>query len=185
MSLLRMIGSVAVAIGAAVVAPMIAFSEDEPAQRQFFESKIRPLLIEKCQSCHEGDEPESKLRVDSLDGLLIGGIRGPSVIPGKPAESLLISAVKHGEVLKMPAKEKLPAAQIADLVKWVETGAYWPDAGPVTPVKPNFAEPDHAGTILWRFQPQRHLILTLSVRDLAPFDRFGCEIAEAGACSVG
>ena len=112
---------------------------DDQAQREFFESKIRPLLIDKCQSCHEGEAAESKLRVDSLDGLLQGGTRGASVVPGKPAESLLISAVKHGEVLKMPPKEKLSAAQIADLSKWVESGAYWPDAKPITSKRPRHA----------------------------------------------
>ncbi len=176
------------AVVAAVTTPGIAIAQDEAQQRQFFEAKIRPLLVDKCQSCHEGDEPESKLRVDSLDGLLTGGIRGPAIIPGKPAESLLISAVKHGEVLKMPAKEKLPAAQIADLVKWVETGAYWPDAGPVPvqPAKPLFAEPEFPPEqrAYWAFQKPQRPKIPEAVRPGefgSPIDRFvDAKLTEAG-----
>ncbi len=163
-------------------------SADDQAQREFFESKIRPLLIDKCQSCHEGEAAESKLRVDSLDGLLQGGTRGASVVPGKPAESLLISAVKHGEVLKMPPKEKLSAAQIADLSKWVESGAYWPDAKPITtaPNKPVFAEPEFTPEqrTFWAFQRPQKPAIPNAVREgdfRSPVDRFlDVKLAEAG-----
>ena len=157
----------------------LVVGEDEPAQRQFFEFKIRPLLVEKCQDCHSADDPQSKFASDSLEGLIRGGTRGPAVIPGKPGESLLISAVKHGEVLKMPPKEKLSAVQIADLTKWIETGVYWPDAAPVTmpPAKPTAEEPEFTAEqkSFWAFQrPQRPAIPdALRPGDFpAPIDRF-------------
>lgn len=164
------------------------FADDEAAQRQFFESKIRPLLVEKCQSCHEGKEPESKFRVDSLEGLLQGGIRGAGIVPGKPVESLLISAVKHGEILKMPPKEKLPASQIADLVKWIESGAYWPDAMPtaVVPAKSAAAEPEFTPEQrgFWAFQRPQRPVIPEAIRPgdfRSPIDRFlDVKLAQAG-----
>lgn len=97
-------------------------------QFAFFEKNVRPVLVEKCVDCHSGEEPESKLRLDSLEGLLTGGTRGPSIVPGSPRKSLLISAINHGELLQMPAKEKLSAKSIADITHWVKMGAPWPNA---------------------------------------------------------
>ena len=98
----------------------------------FFEKKIRPVLIAHCFECHSGDAQESGLRVDSVTGLLAGGDRGPAVVPGKPDESLLISAVRHSDTLQMPATRKLPQTIIDDLAQWVRDGAQWPNAEPVT-----------------------------------------------------
>ncbi|MBC8353543.1 MAG: DUF1553 domain-containing protein [Planctomycetes bacterium] len=97
----------------------------------FFEKKVRPLLVERCIDCHTGDEPESGLSMDSLAGLLKGGLRGPAIVIDKPEESLLIRALRHGEILKMPPKEKLSARLIAEIATWIEMGAPWPNAEPV------------------------------------------------------
>jgi len=95
--------------------------------RSFFETSVRPVLINRCQDCHSTDSPESKLSVEHLAELLTGGTRGPALVPGKPEESLLIRALSHGDVeLQMPPKEKLPAAEIAALTDWVRRGAPWP-----------------------------------------------------------
>lgn len=97
------------------------------AQLEFFERKVRPLLIERCHECHSGDAEEGGLRVDSLAALLRGGERGPAIIPGDPKNSLLIRAVGHGETLQMPPKQKLAATRIAELAEWIRQGAPWPD----------------------------------------------------------
>ena len=94
---------------------------------QFFESKIRPLLVDKCYKCHskDSDKVRGGLILDSKEGLLHGGNTGPAIVPGKPAESLLIQAVGYkDEDLQMPPKgEKLSDQQIADLTEWVRRGA--------------------------------------------------------------
>lgn len=99
-------------------------------QRQNFEKKVRPLLAEHCWSCHGQENAESELRLDSLEGLLDGGTRGPAILPGQPEKSLMITAVNHADRLQMPPKQKLPPAEIAVLANWVRDGAYWPDARP-------------------------------------------------------
>ncbi|MFM7150642.1 MAG: c-type cytochrome domain-containing protein, partial [Gemmataceae bacterium] len=72
-----------------------------------FEKHIRPLLVEKCQSCHGEKKAKGGLRLDSRAAMVKGGDSGPVVVPGKPDESLLIQAVRQSGSLKMPPKGKL------------------------------------------------------------------------------
>src|SRR4051794_32632539 len=92
----------------------------------FFEAKIRPVLIERCYSCHSAGSEKVKggLRVDHRDGMVKGGDGGPSVVPGKPEESPLIEAIRYGdETLRMPPKTPLAPEQVADFEAWVRMGA--------------------------------------------------------------
>jgi hypothetical protein len=96
----------------------------------FFETKIRPILADSCYECHSAKAKKLKggLRLDHRSHLLTGGDNGPAIVPGKPDESLLIIAVSYKDVdLEMPPKTRLSDAQVADLRKWVELGALWPD----------------------------------------------------------
>lgn len=96
-----------------------------PADDDFFERSIRPILVEHCVKCHGAKTQKGGLRLDSREAVMAGGMDGPVIIPGKPAESRLIAAVKHAGDLKMPEK-KLPDAAIAALEEWVKRGAPWP-----------------------------------------------------------
>src|SRR5690349_21653146 len=96
-----------------------------PAQAQFFESQIRPLLSNNCHKCHGPDKQRGRLRLDSRAGILAGGVTGPAVVPGKPRESLLIRAV-HYQDLEMPPGKKLARKDVALLEQWVAMGAPWP-----------------------------------------------------------
>jgi hypothetical protein len=94
----------------------------------FFEAKIRPLLAGHCYNCHSADtNSQGGLRVDDRNGLLAGGGRGPAVVPGDPEGSLLVRAVRrtHDQV-KMPPEHPLSEEQIADVVRWIDEGAAWP-----------------------------------------------------------
>jgi mono/diheme cytochrome c family protein len=105
----------------------------DPARdtQAFFEKEVRPLLAENCFQCHGEAKQKGGLRLDSLEGVLHGGESGPAVVPGNPAESLLIEAVNH-DGLEMPPKGKLSDAQIDALKRWVQIGAPWPGAGHAT-----------------------------------------------------
>jgi hypothetical protein len=93
----------------------------------FFESRIRPVLVETCWRCHGGDKVSSGLRLASRDALLRGGERGSAVVPGDPERSLLIQALRQThEELRMPPKGRLPASVVADFERWVADGAPWP-----------------------------------------------------------
>ncbi len=95
---------------------------------EFFEKQIRPLLAEHCQSCHGEKKQEGGLRLTSRELLLKGGETGRAVVPGKPAESLLIKAVGYLGERKMPPKQKLADTEIDKLTRWVALGAPWPES---------------------------------------------------------
>lgn len=105
-------------------ANLLAASPPEAEQAEFFEKRIRPILVRHCYECHSvvAKEPKGGLLLDSRDNLRKGGESGTVIIPGKPEESLLISAVRH-ESLEMPPDKRLPDDVIADLTHWVRSGA--------------------------------------------------------------
>ncbi|MDR3635570.1 MAG: DUF1549 domain-containing protein [Isosphaeraceae bacterium] len=94
-------------------------------QVRFFESEVRPVLVEHCAKCHGPNKPKAGLRLDSRTAVLTGGDTGPAVVLGKPGESLLIEAVEY-KGPEMPPSGKLPKEKVAALSKWVEMGAPWP-----------------------------------------------------------
>ena len=97
---------------------------------EFFEKRVRPILVKHCYQCHSGEAKELKggLLLDTRDAIRKGGDSGPAVVPGKPNDSHLIAAIRH-ESIEMPPKEKLPDEVIADFVKWVQIGAPDPRDG--------------------------------------------------------
>ena len=113
------------------VCHLFVFSSED-----IFESKIRPILVEHCYECHSADKKQKgNLLLDTKDGTLKGGDTGPALVPGDPAKSLLIQAVKWQGELEMPPKKKLSDAQIADLEAWIKSGAPDPRSGPRTLTK--------------------------------------------------
>ena len=97
------------------------------AKTDFFESKIRPVLATHCFECH-GHKDKGGLKLDSREAILQGGDSGPAIVPGKPQNSLLMTAVQHADPeLEMPPKKKLPPEAIADLSQWIRAGAVWPE----------------------------------------------------------
>jgi hypothetical protein len=128
---------------AATFAPALAWAEpdaspppvSEADKLEFFEKKIRPVLVQECYQCHSAAAAAEKklkggLLLDSRDAARQGGDSGPAVVPGKPDESLLINALEHKD-FEMPPKGKLPDSVIADFRKWVESGAFDPrEPGP-------------------------------------------------------
>src|SRR5262245_60915484 len=105
-----------------------------PDTVDFFESRIRPILVNNCFACHT----ESKLgglRMDSKAALLKGGKSGPAISPGKPEDSLLVRAISHTDPkLKMPMGGRLSDSEIRDLKEWVRMGIPWPEAATSPPV---------------------------------------------------
>ena len=128
------------------------------ASVEFFEKEVRPVLANRCQGCHGQAKQKGGLRLDSRGSALAGGDSGPAVVPGKPAESLLVEAITYGDQVQMPPKTKLPPAEVATLTRWVASGAPWPveerktaAGGPASPGRPWKERENH-----WRsFRPAR------------------------------
>lgn len=100
---------------------------DETKKYEFFEKKIRPVLVKHCYECHsQAAAKENKLQanllLDSRQGVRAGGDSGPAVVPGKPEESWLLSALRY-DLFEMPPQGKLPEAVAADFEKWIKNGA--------------------------------------------------------------
>jgi hypothetical protein len=137
------------------VAPVLS----DEQKLAFFEAKIRPSLIDNCYQCHSAQAALKKklkgeFQLDTRAGIRQGGETGPAVVPGDVKSSLLIDAIRHGD-LKMPPKRKLPRAVIDDFVKWVEMGAPDPrdrDGGP-TVVGAKSKIDIEAGRKFWSFLP--------------------------------
>ena len=121
---------------------------------EFFESRIRPVLVSKCYACHSQDAVKAKklkgkLLLDSRVGVLTGGESGPAIVPGRPERSLLIGAIRH-EALEMPPNERLSKHVISDFVKWIEMGAPDPRDGRKVDLRVVDLQ---AGREHWAFRP--------------------------------
>jgi len=107
-------------------------TEPTPAGVEFFEAKVRPVLVASCYPCHSAEKKvRGGLQLDSREALLKGGDSGPAVVPGDPEKSRLIEVVRYAGELKMPPRDKLADAAIADLAAWVKMGAPYPKGGAV------------------------------------------------------
>ncbi|MFO0060781.1 MAG: DUF1549 domain-containing protein, partial [Planctomyces sp.] len=127
-------------------------SADRQAQLEFFETRIRPVLVQHCYQCHSAESKSVKggLLLDSAAGLLTGGDSGPAIVPGRSTESVLIHALNY-DSFQMPPTGRLPAAVVRDFEQWIEAGAVDPRTGPAANVKKSI----DFGTArqFWSFQP--------------------------------
>jgi hypothetical protein len=133
-----------------------ARADDEAARVDFFEKKVRPVLVKNCYTCHSANtNAKGGLRVDDRGGLLRGGSLGPAIVPGDPEKSLLLQAVSHtGDVSSMPPRKHLSAEELADLSRWIKEGAAWPKAE-LAVSRPN-AKFDQLRREHWAWQPLRN-----------------------------
>ena len=145
-------------------APSVALAADTPAAHpksedfDFFEKKIRPVLVDQCYKCHSAQSEKLKgaLRVDTREGLLKGGKTGPAAVPGDLEKSLLIRAIRYtDDEMLMPPKSRLPVDVVKDFEAWVKMGLPDPrnQTTPVLPPEPayNYVE----ARKFWSFQPPK------------------------------
>ncbi|MCA9064278.1 MAG: DUF1553 domain-containing protein [Planctomycetaceae bacterium] len=139
-----------------------AQDQNQPEQNQpeqdrrlaFFETRIRPVLIQHCYECHAAGAKSIKggLLLDSRDGLLEGGESGPSVVVGQPEESLLLEALRH-ESFEMPPQKRLDDTIIQDFATWVRDGLVDPRTATESP-RPLSRDIDlDKGREFWSFRP--------------------------------
>ena len=136
----------------------VALPAVEPAREHldFFEKKIRPVLVERCYECHSAAAKKNKggLTLDTRDGVLKGGDAGSAVAPGDPEKSKLIEAVRYkNRDLQMPPKSPLSSEQVRDLEQWVKLGAPDPRTEAVAQTGGKRALTVEEGRQFWAFQP--------------------------------
>jgi hypothetical protein len=142
---------------------LCAASYAQAPDMAFFEAKIRPVLVAKCYGCHAStlSSPQSGLALDTKAGVLKGGDGGPVIVPGKPADSRLLTALRYTDPdLQMPPTGKLSDSVIADFETWIASGAPDPRTGPSTAAKgpaPLKGMSIADGRKWWAFQPVHEL----------------------------
>ena len=157
---------------------------------QFFETKIRPVLVRECYGCHSSKSGNVRggLRLDTKERMLLGGATGPAIVPGDIEESWLYNAMTHQDFV-MPPKRMLPQAVLDDFKVWIEMGAPDPRVSLQTEVQAAITADDIAKAKLefWAYQqPKRtappavkndawcqneidyHILSGLEAVDLAP-----------------
>ena len=125
-----------------ILALSLASIQAHAADRaDFFEKKIRPLLIARCASCHGDKVQMGGIQLTSKDGLHRSGV----VMPGDLTGSRLVQAVRQTGKIKMPPDSKLADRELQAIEQWVAEGAFWPEASSVSPAS--------NATTHWAFRP--------------------------------
>lgn len=131
-----------------------AEGEVTPEQSAFFEEKIRPVMVKHCYKCHSEQEDKRKggLTMDTRSALRAGGGSGYVILPGDPANSLLIKAMSHvNEDMQMPPDYKLSRRILADFEQWIRMGAPDPRVDDPSKVTINWRDPKLARDF-WAFK---------------------------------
>ena len=156
---------------------------ETPEAIAFFEKNIRPVLLEKCVSCHGEKSQFGNLRLDSRAALVKGGDTGSVIDLASPEKSRLLIALHYTGTVKMPPTGKLSDKIVADFALWIKLGAPWP-ASAAPPVKSMTDRVNEARARLWSLQPVRKPVLP-KVKAVAwaqsPIDRFVLAKLEAKA----
>ena len=85
-----------------------------PADQEYFESKIRPILVDYCYDCHGDGATKGSLDLSSKAGALAGGSSGAAVVPGDPGKSEMIKRIKDlGDPMPPAGKEEVPDQPVA------------------------------------------------------------------------
>ncbi|MBW3598115.1 MAG: PSD1 and planctomycete cytochrome C domain-containing protein [Planctomycetes bacterium] len=122
---------------------------------EFFEKKIRPVLVERCYACHAASAKEVKggLLLDTRNGMLQGGDSGTAVVPGDAEKSRLLSALRY-EDYEMPPDGRLPEEVVRDFEAWIRMGAPDPRDGKSAAISQSTTDVEQ-GREFWSFQPPR------------------------------
>jgi cytochrome c553 len=152
----------------------LAAADLKPADVEFFESKIRPVLVAECYECHDAKKQKGDLRLDYRDGLLKGGEEGAAIVPGDAKKSILLQSMDHThETLEMPKKRtKLDAQIIADFAEWINRGAPDPRTkAPEDSITPAWSDLLQVRRNWWSFQPITSPAIPAG-KAASPIDRF-------------
>jgi mono/diheme cytochrome c family protein len=170
-------------IAVATAGPLCA---ETPAELEFFEAKVRPLLVERCQKCHGEAKQRGGLRLDSKAAWQLGGDSGRAIVPGKSKESLVVRMVRGGIETppQMPPDKRLSADEVAILVKWIDAGAA--DPRQLAAAAPKSKGIDWKSAVeFWSFRPVQAAIPP-GPETQSPIDRFiSARLREKNLTPVG
>ena len=107
-----------------------AQADPAPNSAAFYTQRVQPIFAANCNSCHAGGHHRGGLNMDTRANLLRGGHDGAVIVPGNPAQSLLIQLIRHegpvDDPMPMPPHHKISDADIAIVTQWIQAGAVMP-----------------------------------------------------------
>jgi cytochrome c len=111
--------------------PAQMVGQNDASKPEFYTYKVRPIFQANCYKCHGGMNHRGGLNMQMRAGLLKGGHVGPAIVPGDPANSLLVRLIRHegpaNDPMPMPSKQaKMSDADIATIERWIKAGAIMP-----------------------------------------------------------
>ena len=125
-------------------------------QLDFFESKVRPVLVKNCYGCHSQKTGKARggLMLDTKDGIRAGGDSGEGILPGEIDEGTILSAINY-EDWEMPPGRPLAKHEIDDITTWIEMGAPDPRITKIGKVNTTITSEDieSAKKDFWAYQP--------------------------------
>ena len=130
----------------------VSYTKADKVEDDFFERSIRPVLSERCISCHGTEVQKGGLRLDSRNAIIEGGKSGAVIVLGNPNASKLIASIKHEGQLKMPRDKKLLDIEIKAFEKWITIDLPWPDSINIILKNPK-SETEH-----WSFLPVKKTV---------------------------
>jgi len=141
----------------------------DQAERLFLE-KVWPVIEAQCLTCHSGPAPQSELDLSSRGGMIKGGARGASLVPGNVVSSPLFLAIEGkvpARVPQMPPgrNNQLTSETVEAFRRWIEAGAPWPQTA--SPVNTTSASTDDT----WAFRPVRPVNVP-ALKQANPVDNF-------------
>ncbi|WP_425396466.1 PSD1 and planctomycete cytochrome C domain-containing protein [Aeoliella sp.] len=131
-------------------------SANDQSALDFYEAKIRPILVNRCYECHDAENAEgaANLRLDYRGGWQTGGDSGPAIEADKSDESLLLRAISYDDPdLQMPPRSKLPDREIQLLKEWIAGGAIAPDTEPAATTDSVSFDIEARRAAHWAWQP--------------------------------
>lgn len=174
----RSVGQLSLALLSLGLDFSIAAEAISPEHLDFFEKKIRPILVEHCYECHDAGQGKIKggLALTSKNAISHGGDSGPLLTTGDPETSLLIKAVRYKDRdFQMPPRSPLPEEAVRDLEKWIAIGAPDPRNEEVIAKTSSGGMSPEEGKNFWSFQKRRAVPLPSSVKGTSaenPVDEF-------------
>ena len=132
--------------------PAATAQQISPADQEYFEAKIRPILVDNCYGCHGDGATKGGLDLASKGGVLNGGNTGPAVVPNDPGKSVMVKRIKNlADPMPPSNKDPLTDAQISELESWIRRGAPDPRTGKAVGVIKNQSDKEKAKAH-WGFQ---------------------------------
>jgi hypothetical protein len=173
------------------IAGTVPAAEPTPEALEFFETKVRPVLADRCFKCHGPEKQKASLRLDSRGALTAGGESGPALLEGDQAPgSLLLRVLQYDSDTNMPPDAKLPQEQIDAITEWVNLGSPWPGGGEILEKNTQLTWEERlsaARTSHWAYQPVQSPApptVTHTDRVQSPVDHFVLARLEAAGLSL-